>query len=51
MLLPAAVARCSKNAWISTCFAAGGSLIAGLVGVPLIKRNVARDLEALEQAE
>ncbi|KAL4422695.1 hypothetical protein ABPG75_008892 [Micractinium tetrahymenae] len=41
----------SKNAWISTCFAAGGSLIAGLVGVPLIKRNVARDMEELEKAD
>jgi hypothetical protein len=30
----------AKNAWISTCFAAGGALIAGLVGVPLIKRQV-----------
>ncbi len=42
---------CSKNAWISTCFAAGGSLIAGLVGIPLVKRAVARDMEALEKAE
>lgn len=41
----------SKNAWISTCFAAGGALFAGLVGVPLIKRNVARDLEELEKAD
>ncbi|PSC75854.1 sodium phosphate symporter [Micractinium conductrix] len=39
------------NAWISACFAAGGALIAGLIGVPLIKRQVARDWEELEKAE
>lgn len=39
------------NAWISTCFAAGGCLIAGLIGVPLIKRQVARDWEELNKAE
>ncbi|PSC75765.1 sodium phosphate symporter [Micractinium conductrix] len=41
----------SKNAWISACFAIGGALIAGLIGVPLIKRQVARDWEELEKAE
>ncbi|KAI7842860.1 hypothetical protein COHA_003478 [Chlorella ohadii] len=41
----------SKNAWISTCFAAGGALIAGLVGVPLIKRQVTRDWDELCKAE
>ncbi|PRW33685.1 2,3-bisphosphoglycerate-independent phosphoglycerate mutase isoform B [Chlorella sorokiniana] len=41
----------AKNAWISTCFAAGGALIAGLVGVPLIKRQVTRDWDELCKAE
>lgn len=31
--------------------AIGGALIAGLIGVPLIKRQVARDWEELEKAE
>ncbi|KAL4434398.1 hypothetical protein ABPG75_000839 [Micractinium tetrahymenae] len=40
-----------KNAWISACFASGGFIIAALVGIPLIKRQVERDMEELEKAE
>lgn len=39
----------STNAWISACFAVGGCLIAILIGVPLIKRQVERDWEELNK--
>ncbi|KAL4428574.1 hypothetical protein ABPG77_008886 [Micractinium sp. CCAP 211/92] len=40
-----------KNAWISACFASGGAIIAAVVGIPLIRRQVERDMEELEKAE
>jgi hypothetical protein len=41
----------SKNAWISACFAAGACAVAGLVGVPLIRRKVEREWDELSKAE
>jgi hypothetical protein len=35
----------SRKAWISAVVAAGGSLIAAVVGIPLLRRKVERDME------
>ncbi|KAL4858996.1 Phosphate-repressible phosphate permease pho-4 [Chlorella vulgaris] len=41
----------ATNAWISACFAVGGCLIAGFIGIPLLKRQVQRDWDELNKAE
>lgn len=38
----------AKKAWISAIVAAGTCLIAAVVGVPLIKKRVERDMAELE---
>lgn len=38
-----------KKAWISVIVATGLTLISAFLGIPLIKRNVQRDLDAQEE--
>lgn len=40
----------AKKAWISVVVAVGCTLISIFAGIPLLKRNVQRDLDAQEEA-
>lgn len=41
----------AKKAWIAVVIAVGTTLISIFAGIPLIKRNVQRDLDAQEAAQ
>lgn len=40
----------AKKAWVSAVAAAGATLIAGLLGIPLLKRKVERDMAQSAEA-